>query len=48
MNGPDEPTTTGDANQPPPTPPNLPPGMPPYKWAGMNRAERRAWKRGRR
>lgn len=43
-----EPTASDYANQPPPIPPDLPPGMPPYKWADMNRAERRAWKRGER
>lgn len=33
-----------------PTPPkgDPPRGVPPEKWATMNRAERRAWKRGRR
>lgn len=47
MNDPEPSTVTDDANQPPPTPPGCPPGMPPYKWAVMNRAQRRAWKRGR-
>ena len=40
-------TPSHDGNQPPVTRTDAPPGMDPVKWSAMNRAERRAYTRGR-